>query len=146
MTVILTISVGSYAERRKKRIEEGTHASKRPHTHKEKPQKQSHSATAHGTHQAPAYQRPVSSMVPNREMPNKILFVTNLPEGSSEDMVKVLFNLYPGYREVRLVPGRADLAFVEFDSEDTATTAKSQLDNFQVKPDHYMRVAYAKRD
>ena len=85
-------------------------------------------------------------MVQNREMPNKILFVTNLPDGSSEDMVKVLFNRYPGYREVRLVPGRPDLAFVEFDSEETASTAKSQLDNFQVKPEHYMRVAYAKRD
>ena len=61
-------------------------------------------------------------------------------------MVKVLFGRYPGYREVRLVPGRPYLAFVEFESEDTAGTAKTQLDNFQVKPEHYMRVAFAKRD
>ena len=79
-------------------------------------------------------------------MPNKILFVTNLPDGTSEDMVKALFGQFPGYREVRLVPERSDLAFVEFESEETSATVKMRLDNFQVKPDHFMRVAYAKRD
>lgn len=131
--------LGSYAERRKKRIEEGTRSTKRP---KEKTHKKSHTHNTHLTH---AYQRPAGSSS-HRELPNKILFVTNLPDGSSEDMVKVLFGRYPGYREVRLVPGRPDLAFVEFESEDTAGTAKTQLDNFQVKPEHYMRVAFAKRD
>lgn len=37
--------------------------------------------------------------------PNKVLFVQNLPEDCSEMMLQPLFQTYPGFREVRLVPG-----------------------------------------
>ena len=36
--------------------------------------------------------------------PNKILFVQNLPEASTEAMLAMLFQQYPGFKEVR---GRA---------------------------------------
>ncbi|KAI1229584.1 U1 small nuclear ribonucleoprotein A, partial [Lamprotornis superbus] len=49
--------------------------------------------------------------------PNHILFLTNLPEETNELMLSMLFNQFPGFKEVRLVPGRHDIAFVEFDTE-----------------------------
>ena len=32
-------------------------------------------------------------------------------------MLSMLFNQFPGFKEVRLVPGRHDIAFVEFENE-----------------------------
>merc|ERR1712062_510836 len=48
---------------------------------------------------------------------NQILFLTNLPEETNETMLSMLFNQFPGFKEVRLVPGRHDIAFVEFENE-----------------------------
>lgn len=45
--------------------------------------------------------------------PNQILFLTNLPDETNEMMLSMLFNQFPGFKEVRLVPGRHDIAFVE---------------------------------
>ena len=38
--------------------------------------------------------------------PNQILFLTSLPEETNEMMLSMLFNQFPGFKEVRLVPGR----------------------------------------
>ncbi|NWV04737.1 SNRPA protein, partial [Ptilonorhynchus violaceus] len=56
-------------------------------------------------------------------VPNHILFLTNLPEETNELMLSMLFNQFPGFKEVRLVPGRHDIAFVEFDTEVQAGAA-----------------------
>ena len=45
--------------------------------------------------------------------PNKILFVQNLPETSNEAMLGMLFQQFPGFREVRMVEARPGIAFVE---------------------------------
>lgn len=45
--------------------------------------------------------------------PNKILFVQNLPENSTEAMLAMLFQQFPGFREVRMVEARPGIAFVE---------------------------------
>ena len=37
------------------------------------------------------------------------------------------FFRFPGFKEVRLVPGRHDIAFVEFDTEGQATASKDAL-------------------
>ncbi|CAG5089041.1 Similar to Snrpb2: U2 small nuclear ribonucleoprotein B'' (Mus musculus) [Cotesia congregata] len=50
--------------------------------------------------------------------PNQILFLTNLPDETSEMMLSMLFNQFPGFKEVRLVPNRHDIAFVEFENEE----------------------------
>lgn len=52
---------------------------------------------------------------------------------------------FPGYKEVRLVPGRTDIAFVEFEMDSQAMTAKDALDNFKITPTHQIKVTYAKR-
>ncbi|NXT11101.1 RU2B protein, partial [Prunella fulvescens] len=56
--------------------------------------------------------------------PNYILFLNNLPEETNEMMLSMLFNQFPGFKEVRLVPGRHDIGFVEFENENQAGAAR----------------------
>ena len=100
-----------------------------------------------------------------KEAPNKILFLTNLPTETNEMMLTMLFNQYvsihidhhfhinshcipyrfPGFKEVRLVPGRSDIAFVEFESEVQSSEARHSLQGFKITPTNAMRIAYAKK-
>ncbi|NXW26300.1 RU2B protein, partial [Circaetus pectoralis] len=77
--------------------------------------------------------------------PNYILFLNNLPEGTNEMMLSMLFNQFPGFREVRLVPGRHDIAFVEFENEKQAGAARDALQRFKITPSHAMKITYAKK-
>ncbi|CAJ0550501.1 Ff.00g104310.m01.CDS01 [Fusarium sp. VM40] len=56
--------------------------------------------------------------------PNKILFVQNLPEEYDIEALTSVFGRFDGFREVRLVPGRRGIAFVEYEAEQGAITAK----------------------
>lgn len=76
--------------------------------------------------------------------PNNILFLTNLPE-TTEVQIQVLFAQFPGFKEVRLVPGRYDIAFVEFENEYQAGTAKDSLQGFKINPTNAMKITYAKK-
>jgi len=77
--------------------------------------------------------------------PNAILFLTNLPEETNEMMLSMLFNQFPGFKEVRLVPGRHDIAFVEFENEAQSTAAKDALQGFKITPSNAMKISYAKK-
>merc|ERR1712226_775764 len=77
--------------------------------------------------------------------PNNILFIERLPQESNEQLITVLFNQFAGFKEVRLVPGRADIAFVEFDLVPQAAQAKQQLNNFKITPTHAIKVTFAKK-
>ena len=45
---------------------------------------------------------------------NSILFVGNLPEGTTATMLEMLFTQCPGFKEVR--PAKAGIAFVEYET------------------------------
>ncbi|XP_041108873.1 U2 small nuclear ribonucleoprotein B''-like [Polyodon spathula] len=77
--------------------------------------------------------------------PNYILFLNNLPEETNEMMLSMLFNQFPGFKEVRLVPGRHDIAFVEFESEGQAGTARDALQGFRITSTNAMKITYAKK-
>uniref|UniRef100_A0A1I7YN92 U2 small nuclear ribonucleoprotein B n=1 Tax=Steinernema glaseri TaxID=37863 RepID=A0A1I7YN92_9BILA len=77
--------------------------------------------------------------------PNKILFCTNLPPETTEQMLQLLFSQFPGLKDIRLVPNRTDIAFIEFEDETTATTAKQSLHNFKITPSQQMQVEYANK-
>ncbi|KAJ1156763.1 hypothetical protein NDU88_009480 [Pleurodeles waltl] len=77
--------------------------------------------------------------------PNYILFLNNLPEETNEMMLSMLFNQFPGFKEVRLIPGRHDIAFVEFESEGQAGAARDALQGFKITPQHAMKITYAKK-
>lgn len=77
--------------------------------------------------------------------PNNILFLTNLPEETNEMMLTMLFNQFPGFKEVRLVPGRHDIAFVEFENEFQSGAAKDALQGFKITPTHAVKITFAKK-
>merc|ERR1711860_469967 len=73
---------------------------------------------------------------------NQILFLTNLPEETNETM---LSNQFPGCKEVRLVPGRHDIAFVEFENELQSAAARDALQGFKITPTASMKISFAKK-
>ncbi|KAI4833414.1 hypothetical protein KUCAC02_016318 [Chaenocephalus aceratus] len=77
--------------------------------------------------------------------PNYILFLNNLPEETNEMMLSMLFNQFPGFKEVRLVPGKHDISFVEFESENQAGVAKDALQGFRITATCAMKITYAKK-
>lgn len=79
------------------------------------------------------------------QLPNKILFIQAIPAGVTEEVLGKLFIKYPGFSEVRPVPGRPDLAFVEFDTEMQATVSKNAMDRYEVAPGAPLRVTFARR-
>lgn len=113
---------------------------------------------------------PLSSQVAENP-PNHILFLTNLPEETNELMLSMLFNQsvthflhlfmfllvflwkanhccvfrFPGFKEVRLVPGRHDIAFVEFDNEVQAGAARDALQGFKITQSNAMKISFAKK-
>ncbi|KAF2458851.1 U1 small nuclear ribonucleoprotein usp102 [Lineolata rhizophorae] len=66
-----------------------------------------------------------SAVIPDEYLPpNRILFVQNLPEGYDADALSAIFSRFDGFKEVRLVPGRKGIAFVEYEAENGAISAK----------------------
>ena len=88
---------------------------------------------------------PVMARVPSGEVPNKVLFLVELPSDVTGDLIKTLFQPYAGFREVRLVPGKSDIAFVEFENETQSTLAKNALDKHQITDNHQLKVLYARK-
>ena len=64
--------------------------------------------------------------------PNKTLFLRDLPEDYGKDMLAIVFRRYPGFREIRLVPGRNTIAFAEYEDEAGAIAAKEALANLEL--------------
>ena len=90
--------------------------------------------------------------------PNKILFLQNLPETVTKDQLMALFSQYvsyffelvicayfsrsryPNLYEVRLIPTKKDIAFVEFLDEQSATVAKDALHNYKLDGENKIKV------
>ncbi|CAF0930466.1 unnamed protein product [Brachionus calyciflorus] len=79
------------------------------------------------------------------DIPNKILFLVNLPEDTEQSVLQMLFQPFAGFREIRLVPGRSDIAFVEFENEHLATISKDALQGFNIRPNNPIKITYAKK-
>ncbi|CAI9562915.1 unnamed protein product [Staurois parvus] len=121
----------------------GTFADKEKKKEKKKNKPQDQAANA--ANKKPAQ---VSQCIPVKvpdNPPNYILFLNNLPEETNEMMLSMLFNQFPGFKEVRLVPGRHDIAFVEFENETQAGSARDALQGFKITPSHAMKITYAKK-
>lgn len=63
------------------------------------------------------------------------------------DNLYILFFIkrFPGFKEVRLVPNRHDIAFVEFENEMQSGAAKDALQGFKITPTHAMKISFAKK-
>lgn len=60
-------------------------------------------------------------------------------------MLMVYYCRFPGFKEVRLVPNRHDIAFVEFENELQSGAAKDALQGFKITPTHAMKISFAKK-
>ncbi|CAO4375634.1 unnamed protein product [Caenorhabditis nigoni] len=112
--------------------EKGTYVERKPKYMSEKVQKKPKSKKRDAGGEGPA-------------PPNKILFCTNLPDTATAEMLEIMFNQFPGLKDIRMVPNRPGIAFVEFDTDSLAIPARTTLNNFRISAEHVMRVDYAKK-
>ncbi|XP_047220328.1 U2 small nuclear ribonucleoprotein B'' [Girardinichthys multiradiatus] len=116
---------------------------------KEKKKKAQEAAAAANATKKPAAALATPAQTPAVQVPdnppNHILFLNNLPEETNEMMLSMLFNQFPGFKEVRLVPGKHDIAFVEFESDTQAGVAKDALQGFRITATCAMKITYAKK-
>ncbi|KAI9821688.1 MAG: hypothetical protein M1827_002269 [Pycnora praestabilis] len=116
------------AEKERKQAQEALEAAKKlkrpapaptPETTTGRPVKASRGAGLKSSNPAGA------AAVPDEYLPpNKILFVQNLPGDYGIEELTAVFGRFEGFREVRLVPGRKGIAFVEYEMEEGAISAK----------------------
>ncbi|KAK4617876.1 U1 small nuclear ribonucleoprotein [Fulvia fulva] len=59
--------------------------------------------------------------------PNKILLLRELPEDYGKEALTAVFQRFPGFKEVRVVPGRKGLAFAEYEDETGAIAAREAM-------------------
>jgi len=89
--------------------------------------------------------RPAVQMPDEYLPPNKILFLQNLPENVTKDQLNSLFSQYPNLYEVRLIPTKKDIAFVEYMDEGSATVAKEALHNHKLDGESKIKITYARK-
>ena len=77
--------------------------------------------------------------------PNNILFLQNLPETISQEQSEELFKAYPGFKEVRMIPTKKSIAFVEYETDIQSTAAKNGLATYTFGPDHPIRITFARK-
>lgn len=74
-----------------------------------------------------------NTTVPDEYLPpNKTLFLRELPEDYGREQLAIIFSRFPGFREIRLVPGRNTIAFAEYDDETGAIAAKESTQGMQL--------------
>ncbi|KAF5384026.1 hypothetical protein D9757_006943 [Collybiopsis confluens] len=119
-------------------------------------------AEVEGVVSAPAPKRPNVQMPDEYLPPNKILFLQNLPESVTKDQLLALFNQfsipallffniahsfarYPNLYEVRLIPTKKDIAFVEYTDEASSTVAKDALHNYKLDGENKIKITFARK-
>eukprot|EP00123_Amoebidium_parasiticum_P015249 comp22854_c1_seq1/m.36043 comp22854_c1_seq1/g.36043 ORF comp22854_c1_seq1/g.36043 comp22854_c1_seq1/m.36043 type:complete len:236 (-) comp22854_c1_seq1:69-776(-) len=88
---------------------------------------------------------PGTQRKPEDNPPHTILLLINLPEETTELMLQALFSQFPGLKEVRLIPNRTDVAFVEYETIEQASNAREGLQGFLIKPQQPMTILFAKK-
>jgi U2 small nuclear ribonucleoprotein B'' len=74
--------------------------------------------------------------------PSKYLLAADLPTECNQMMLSMLFRQYNGFQEVRMP--REGMAFVEFDTQASATLALEALQGFQLTADEKLKLDYDK--
>lgn len=93
----------------------------------------------------PSTLQSISISGPDVLLPNRILFIQNIPPAYPTLSLSELFKRYPGFQDLRSVPNRPDVAFVEYESEGQAGAARQILDKTEIVPGCNIRVSFARR-
>ncbi|EOA36234.1 hypothetical protein CARUB_v10010209mg [Capsella rubella] len=92
--------------------------------------------------------RPVPLFQPSGQdtmSPNNILFIQNLPIETTSMMLQMLFEQYPGFKEIRMIEAKPGIAFVEFEDDVQSSMAMQALQGFKITPQNPMVVSFAKK-
>jgi len=113
----------------------------RPKRAREEPSASSAAAAAEaeGSSSQPASKIP--KLVVNNN-PHRILFAQALPADCTHETLTALFSPYPGFQEVRTVPGKKDIAFIEFQEVVQAGIALQQLSGFKLSASNTLHLTY----
>jgi len=91
-------------------------------------------------------QRPIEAPPPTEmQVPNNILFIQNLPDEMADGTLNDLFRACQGFVELRAIPGRSDIAFVEFDDEMQGGMAMQMYQGYKLGASTGMVISYAKK-
>jgi len=142
--VVKRVDEDHFEEHKAKRIE---HKKKTRYTNplKQKFRAKRLAAEMDGAAAAPAPKRPNVQMPDEYLPPNKILFLQNLPENVTKDQLMALFSQYPNLHEVRLIPTKKDIAFVEYIDEGSAGVAKDALHNYKLDGENKIKITFARK-
>ncbi|KAF8606481.1 RNA-binding domain-containing protein [Ceratobasidium sp. AG-I] len=116
-----------------------------PHQRKRKAKRAAAADATNPSAPAPAPRRQAVQMPDEYLPPNKILFLQNLPPDVRQDQLMALFGQYPGLSEVRMIPTKKDIAFVEFVDETTAGVAKDALHNYKLDGEGKIKITFARK-
>ncbi|KAG6042600.1 hypothetical protein E4U17_001362 [Claviceps sp. LM77 group G4] len=74
-----------------------------------------------------------SQVVPDEYLPpNRTLFIQQIPDGYDVDALHAIYSRFEGFREIRFVPGRRGLAFVEYAGEQAAIAARESTSGMKL--------------
>ncbi|CAL0317761.1 unnamed protein product [Lupinus luteus] len=133
---------GSYVPREKKKKQEEKADRKR----REDTQQSSVPNGAHGaSNGGPTASFRQGSGAQEASPPNNILFIENLPHETTGRMLEMLFEQYPGFKEVRLIEAKPGIAFVDFEDEVQSSMAMQALHGFKITPQNAMIITFAKK-
>lgn len=103
-------------------------------------------STSPGAMMAASMQQQAAVVSPtSMELPNKTIYVQNLPLDVPDADLVALFRRYIGFVEFRRVPNRPDLGFVEYETEAQAGVPRQALDRHEMRPGRPIRVSFARR-
>jgi len=142
--VVKTLADTSLDEHKKARLK---HKRKQrwDNPHKRKARAKHNAGQADGAAVAPAPKRTAVQMPDEYLPPNKILFLQNLPENTSQQSLIELFSQYPGLVEVRMIPTKKDIAFVEYGDEASSGVAKDALHNYKLDGEQKIKITFARK-
>ena len=113
------------------------------------PEESKQSSVPNGTHGA-SNCGPTASFRPGSTSqeaaaPNVILFIENLPYETTGRMLEMLFEQYPGFKEVRSIDAKPGIAFVDFEDDIQSSMAMQALQGFKITPQNPMVINFAKK-
>lgn len=60
-------------------------------------------------------------------------------------MLQLLFEQYPGFKEIRMIEAKPGIAFVEYEDDVQSSMAMQALQGFKITPQNPMVVSFAKK-
>ncbi|KAK0554790.1 hypothetical protein OC845_000612 [Tilletia horrida] len=92
-----------------------------------------------------AAQRRQNVQLPDEYVPpNKILFLQNIAAKVTKDDLDTMFSAFSNLVEVRTIPGKSDIAFVEFTDIPSSAAARERLNGHAFPDGTKLKITYAR--